>query len=104
MLTVFRIVFVGAAMEDTARGCGSAVVGAGVVGGRKVDEGARRPLLGVLLPDCEGVAAMPPVLFRVLVIGNAGRAAVGGPFMGRDALGSAAAIFDGRQREESKTR
>lgn len=99
MLTVFRIVLVGPPpIEDTARGCGSAVVGAGVDGGGKVVEGARRPVLGVLLPECESVA-MPPVLCRVLLMGNAGSAAVGGPFEGRDALGSVAAMLMGAGEE-----
>lgn len=93
MLTVFRTVLAPAPTVETARGWGRAVVGAGVAGGKKVVvEGARRPLLGVLgavLPT--GVETLP-VLLRVFPTGSAGRAALGGPLDGRDALGSAVAI------------
>lgn len=91
MLTVFRTVFPVAPTAETLRGWGSAVVGAGVEGGRKVVEGARRPLLGVLAFALEGVEE-PPVLLRVFPTGKAGRAEVGGPLDGRDALGSVAAM------------
>ena len=94
MLTVLRIVLPPVVIAETARGWGSAAVGAGVVGGRKVLDGARRPLLGVFGADlAPGVAvATLPVLLRVLPIGRAGRAVVGGPLEGRDALGSGAAM------------
>jgi hypothetical protein len=104
MLTAFRIVFPAPLTADTARGWGSAVVGAGVAGGRKVVEGARRPLLGVPFADLVGVA-IPPVLFLVFTTGRAGRATVGGPFDGRDGRGSVVAIMllfcDSRRRERS---
>lgn len=72
-------------------GCGRADVGAGVDGAVVYTlDGVRRPLLGVLAPDFEGVAAARrfPVLFRVLGTGRAGRATFGGPFDGRDGRGS----------------
>lgn len=79
MLTVLRMVLVpGPTIPETDRGCGNAVVGAGVEGGRKEVDGARRPLLGVLLAEREG-ATMPPAAFRVFPTGKAGRAEVGGP-------------------------
>lgn len=88
MLTDFRRVF----PCGVARllGVGKAVVGAGAGGGRCVDEGARRPLLGVLgaVNDLPGVAR-PLVLFRVLDTGRAGNADVGGAIEGRDGLGKA---------------
>lgn len=56
MLTVFRSAFVPCMAADTERGCGKAVVGAGVAGGGSwVVEGARSPLLGVLISDLAGV-------------------------------------------------
>lgn len=85
MLTVFLSVLPAPLIADTERGWGSAVVGAGVAGGRKVVEGARSPLLGVV-----GVAAP----FLVLPTGRAGRAALGGPLEGRDALGSVVVMTD----------
>ena len=65
-------------------------MGAGLVGGRKVLEGARRPLLGVPGADLVEGVEMAPVLLRVLPTGRAGRAVVGGPLEGREALGSVA--------------
>jgi hypothetical protein len=79
------------------------VVGAGVVGGRKVVDGARRPLLGVFLADLEGVV-MPPVLFLVFATGRAGSATVGGPFDGRDGRGSVVAIVSFFYRESRRCR
>lgn len=95
MLTVLRNVLTEELlMAETARGCGSADVGAGDVGGRKVVDGARRPLLelGVDGLDLEAGVGMPPVLFLVLGIGRAGSAIDGGPFDGRDGRGSVVAI------------
>jgi len=91
MLTAFRIVFPAPLTAETARGWGRAVVGAGVVGGRKVVEGARSPLFGVPFVGLVGVV-MPPVLFRVFATGRAGKATVGGPLDGRGGLGSVVAI------------
>lgn len=95
MLTDFRSVFVPATAADTARGCGSAAEGAGVFGGgNKVEEGARRPLLGVPVNDLAGDAGggIPDVL-RVLATGSAGRAMVGGPLEGLEGVGSAVVIL-----------
>lgn len=56
MLTVFRSAFVPCTAADTERGCGKAVVGAGVAGGGSwVVEGVRSPLLGVDISDLPGV-------------------------------------------------
>lgn len=97
MLTVLRTVFPAddAAALDTARGCGSAEVGAGVEGGRNVVDGARSPLpLGVLAPepgaDLLFGVGIPPVLFLVFATGSAGSATVGGPLDGREGRGNAA--------------
>jgi hypothetical protein len=62
------------------------------VGGRNVVEGARRPLFGVVEIDLKLGVGMPPALFRVLLTGRAGRAAVGGPCDCLGGLGSAVAI------------
>lgn len=96
MLTTFRIVFAPVAppILETDRGCGRAVVGAGVEGGRKVAEGARSPLLGVFGVDLGAGGASPPVLFRVLPTGSAGSATVGGPLDGRAGLGNAVDILE----------
>ena len=94
MLTVFRIVLPPVTMLETARGWGSAAVGAGVVGGRNVLDGARMPLLGVLGVDLLAGVVRLPVLLRVLPTGRAGRAVVGGPFDGRAVLGSAVAMLE----------
>lgn len=94
MLTVFRSVRAGVPRADDDLGCGSADVGAGEVGGAKLVDGALSPLLGfgVLGIDLLAGVGMLPVLLRVLAIGSAGRAIVGGPLEGRDGLGSVAAI------------
>lgn len=87
MLTLLRSVF----------GCGSAAVGAGPDGVKfVVDDGARRPDLGVpgtdLIDDvCVGKF---PLLLRVLFTGNAGRAMLGGPTEGRDGRGNVVVIVD----------
>ena len=93
MLTVLRTLLPSAFMPDTARGCGRADVGAGVVGGRKVVEGARIALFGVFGLDLPEGVGRPPVLFRVFVTGSAGKAMVGGPFDGRDGRGSVVAMM-----------
>ena len=67
-------------------------MGAGLVGGANDAEGARRPLLGVPGADLLAGVGMPPVLFRVLGIGKAGKAMDGGPLEGRDGRGSVVAI------------
>lgn len=61
--------------------------GAGVVGGgNNVEEGARRPLLGVAVNDRAGDAGGgSPDVLRVLATGRAGRAMVGGPLEGLQA-------------------
>jgi hypothetical protein len=93
MLTVLRMVLPAPfTAADTARGCGSADVGAGVVGGRNVVEGARIALFGVFGPDLPGVG-IPPVLFLVFVTGSAGSAMVGGPTEGREGRGKVVAIL-----------
>jgi hypothetical protein len=63
--------------------------------GRFDVEGARRPLLGRLgaASDLKSESVgMAPVLLRVLVLGKAGRALVGGPRDGLDGRGSDAAM------------
>src|SRR4051812_16026875 len=91
MLTVFLIVLPTEFIPESARGVGRAPVGAGVAGGRRVEEGARRLVFGFGVDgvDLQVGTASPPVLFRVLPTGSAGRAMVGGPTEGRDGLGSA---------------
>ncbi len=95
MLTDFRNVLPAALTPARAFGCGrgKAVVGAGEGGGRKVEEGALRPVLGVLGVDLLGESLElgdvgAPVLFRVFGTGNAGRATVGGPIEGLEGRGS----------------
>jgi len=93
MLTVFRNVLPAPfmpAMPDTERGWGSAVVGGGVAGGRRLVDGARSPVLGAIGANLVAGVGTPPVLLRVLPTGKAGSAIVGGPFDGRDGLGSEA--------------
>lgn len=94
MLTVFRKAFVPCTAADRDRGCGNAVVGAGVVGGGSwVVEGVRSPLLGVAISDLPGVdGGWSPDDFRVLVTGSAGRAIFGGALGFRCGLGSAVVI------------
>jgi hypothetical protein len=92
MLTDFLRVFPGATAKDADRGCGRAEVGAGLAGGAKDDEGALRPLLGVLETDLFMGVAMPPVLLRVFGMGSAGRAMEGGPLEGRDGRGRVVAM------------
>lgn len=95
MLTVFRRALVPCMAADTERGCGKAVVGAGVAGGGSwVEEGARNPLLGVVINDLAGVdGCWRPDDFRVLATGSAGRAIFGGAWGFRCGLGSAVVIL-----------
>lgn len=93
ILTTFLIVLLGVPIPEipeTALGCGSAPVGAGSEGGGNAADGARKPVLGVDGVDLPPRAGIAPVLFLVLLTGSAGRAAVGGPFDGREGLGSEA--------------
>lgn len=96
MLTVFRKAFVPCTAADTDRGCGKAVVGAGVAGGGSwVVEGVRSPLLGVDISDLAGVdGGWSPEDFRVLATGSAGRAIFGGALGFRCGLGSAVVILN----------
>jgi hypothetical protein len=60
------------------------------------EDGARRPLLGrgvCAARVASGRVGMAPVLFRVFVVGIAGKAVVGGPRGGREGLGMLAAIL-----------
>lgn len=99
MLTDFRSVFgVPFTAAESERGWGNADEGAGVVGGgNRVLEGARSPvLLGVLVSDLVGVdidGGWSPEALRVLAIGSAGRAMVGGPLEGREGLGNVVVIL-----------
>lgn len=57
-------------------------------------EGARNPVLGVVVSDLADVdGGCSPEDLRVLLTGSAGRAIVGGPLDGREGLGSAVVIF-----------
>jgi len=91
MLTTFRIDLPGAFTPEGMRG--REEVGAGVDGVEYAADGARRPLLGVLVADREGVASAP-VLFLVFGTGRAGRAMLGGPLEDRDGLGRVVAIVN----------
>jgi len=82
MLTVLRMVLPAPLMPETERGCGKAPVGAGLAGGRYVEDGARNPVFGVA-----GVDLVLPVLLRVFDTGNAGSADVGGASDGREGRG-----------------
>lgn len=90
MLTDFRNVLDEALMEETARGWGSPPAG-DAVELRKLEalDGVRRtPDFGV-----DGIAMLverdsPPTDFRVLPIGSAGRAELGGPFDSRAGFGT----------------
>ena len=57
-------------------------------------DGARSPLFGngVEYPDVSAMVGIPPVLFLVLFVGNAGKAEVGGPRDGRADRGNDVAI------------
>lgn len=76
-------------------GSGLLPTGDGLVGFESWDEeGARRPLFGKFGVDAKSeTVGMFPVLFRVLVVGRAGNAAVGGPYDGLEGLGKEAAIL-----------
>lgn len=85
MLTTLRMVLLLGVL-----GVGSAVVGGAVGGGGWALDGARIPLLGE-----PGVLLRPerfPMLFRVLGIGSAGRAACGGPMEERAGRGVVAIV------------
>jgi hypothetical protein len=93
MLTTFLIDLPGVLSPETPEtdlGVGRAPVGAGNDGGGNAADGARRPVLGVFGVDLLAGVGRPPVLFRVLPTGSAGRAAVGGPLDGREGRGSEA--------------
>lgn len=102
MLIVFRSVFPAPFTPGAVRSFGSGEVGpppTGVVGRESCPcDGARSPLfgrVGVEAPDLKSdMVGMPPVLFRVLFAGSAGRAAVGGPKDGLEGRGSDAAILN----------
>jgi len=85
MLTVFRMVLPAELTPDTDR----APAGVGIAGGRRLAEGARRPLLGVVGVDLLKEDARPLVLFLVFATGKAGRAIDGGLMEGLAGLGSA---------------
>jgi hypothetical protein len=93
MLTVFLIDLPAALTPETDLGWGWDPVATGDAGGRRLPDGARRPVLGVAGVDLLKGAARFPVLFLVLLMGNAGSAIVGGPFEGRAGLGRAVDIL-----------
>lgn len=94
MLTLLRSVLPTPLMAGASFGCGSAAVGAGPGGAILIVEGVRSPDLGVPGTDLAATACEErfPVLFRVLLIGNAGRAMLGGPTEGRDGRGNVVVI------------
>lgn len=97
MLIVFLIVLPAAFTPGVGFDFGSGLLPArdGLVGFESWDdEGARRPLFGKfgVVAKSETVGIFP-VLFRVLVVGSAGNAAVGGPYEGLEGLGKEAAIL-----------
>lgn len=114
MLMVFLIDFPAALTPGSCRVFGSGEVGllppgVGVVGSESCEcEGARSPLLGrfgVEVDDLnsDDIVGIPPVLLRVFWVGNAGKAAVGGPYEGLEGRGIDAAMsveiywnFDGK--------
>lgn len=100
MLIVFRIVLPAPFTPGVVLNLGRlTLLPPGVAGAERFDaEGARRPLLGnrggeVLILESVMVG-MFPVLFRVFVVGKAGKAVVGGPYEGLDGRGIAAAIMN----------
>ena len=101
MLIVFRIVFPAAFTPGVGRPFGIGEVGpfpTGVFGKESCEcDGARSPLfgrVGVEAPDLNSdIVGIPPVLLRVLVVGSAGKAAVGGPKEGLEGRGIDAAIL-----------
>lgn len=87
---VFRNVLPAPFTPEADRGCvGEEGAGSGDGGGWRLEDGARRPLFGVVRLDFVAGVARFPVLFLVFPTGSAGRAMVGGPFVGLDGLGSA---------------
>lgn len=101
MLTVFLIVLPALLNAGAPLGVGKAAVGAGEGGGpRTLLDGARNPLFGVV-GLLFGVA-IPPVLFRVLVIGRAGKEELGGPFDGRGRGKVVVMMVDGFFRDRAR--
>lgn len=91
ILTVFRNVFPAALtpkVAAAARGCDGVDMRAEAVVEKTVDEGARRPNLGVTgaASDSPGLD-IDPILFRVFATGSAGSATLGGPLVGRAGFG-----------------
>lgn len=65
-------------------------------------EGARKPLLGVVGADLiDDTVEMLPVLLRVLFMGSAGSAVLGGPLEGRDGLGIVVAMVSSCRESEA---
>lgn len=93
MLTLFRSCFPVLLIPPPSFDCGCEDVGAGLIERTLFVEGALRPLLGVLGICLVGFGlGRAPVLFRVLLTGNAGRAMLGGPLEARAGRGKAAAM------------
>lgn len=97
ILMVFLTLFPAPVAPAVARNFGRLVPDPGVVGGGiPEDEGARnedfgrRGELSILLRS--DVVGTLPVLLRVLAVGNAGNALVGGPYAGPAGRGIAAAM------------
>jgi hypothetical protein len=81
MLIVFLIDLPAPLTPGVVRNLGSVALPPGDEGRFDV-EGARSPLFGTLGVEVDlksDIAGIPPVLLRVLDVGNAGRAVVGGP-------------------------
>lgn len=95
MLMVLRIVFPAPLTPGAVRSFGRVVLLPPGVEGRLDADGARSPLFGnPKLSEAFRVAMVGtiPVLFRVFVVGSAGRAVVGGPYEGLEGLGIEAAM------------
>ena len=96
ILIVFLRVFPAVLTPGLVLSFGSVVLPPGDLEGALRDvDGARSPLFGIL--EASGLKSetvgILPVLFRVLFIGNAGNADVGGPYDGRAGRGIAAAMI-----------
>lgn len=103
ILTLFLSVFPPPLTARPSFDCGSAVRGAEPAGGKFIAEGVLRPDLGVPGADLAiGVAGMFPVLFRVLLTGNAGSAMLGGPREGREGRGSVVVMMSAGYQVEKK--
>lgn len=96
MLTDFRSVFPEPfTTDDTARGWTNVDAEAGVeCEGSIVDEGTRKPSLGVFVRDLGVIGGWRPDAFLVFATGRAGRAIVGGPFEDLGGLGSVVVILE----------